>query len=223
MALMGGYCFGCQCQKSQVHVFARTISWAPPGSLLPSRMNVSLPSSDPYRDAGWHRKALWNVDQPARLVVLENSGVLLFGAHWNVAVMSRCNEVLRTGTVHCNRNDLPYCLLQIKTDNPALPKSYNNRWILAVGLLDQNYAKEFDPTKKFRFYCGDRPNVEPDANWLDVEPVEWNSDESEINVGIGILSLAPCECQPAEAELISVIPQQALVRDPGIDAEMLRK
>lgn len=211
LALLGCGGRGGAGQMASVQVFERQMPWTAPPSLKADRMLVPGWPDYPYR---WYASALWDVDGETKLVALRLSPQTLFGEWWDVEAVDKSGRVTKQGQIHCQAGERPFCLLEIKTDNQDLPPAYRNRWALAIGLLGKKEWPRFDPSKPFRFYAGvNRVTNDKAFNWIDVEPVVRDEDQSEVKSGVGILDRAKCECRPAERVLVGMMPQIMLASD----------
>jgi hypothetical protein len=209
-------CMGCASRTDHVNVFDRSIPWSSPTSKAQNRMMVVLPKEDPSANGGF-RSALWDTGDKPKLAAIENSHVLLFGAWWLVAIVDKDGQIEKEGRLECEIDAIPYCLLEVKTDSRLVPLEYRNRWILAVGLISKYTKSLFDPKKPVRFYSFNGPD-KPDKNfsWIDVEPVEWESEHKGIQLGLGILGQdkqAKCEVRFAERVMSPNMEKQFIINE----------
>ena len=85
--------------------------------------------------------AVWDSVDGPRTVELTRSQLEFFGSTWFVVVKGPSGEVIRQGQLRCNEEEIPYCLVEVKTANEEFPPSYRNKWILAIGLFDEKRSK----------------------------------------------------------------------------------
>jgi hypothetical protein len=207
LVAMGG-CQSPSVRGKQVEAFDSTLEWREPTSLSADRMKATAEQDD----ADLYR-AEWTRQGSRMLVVLEKNPLTTFGQWWHVKVLDETGKVWRSGEVHCWERMTPYCLLEVRTENEALPETYRNQWVLAIGSVRDGDQHKVDVQKPFRFYAGQGwTNVDQSANWINVEPVEWDEDVSSIRRGVGILDGAPCLCRPAENSLQHVMSEAQVSR-----------
>jgi hypothetical protein len=194
-------CLGCAKIPRTAEAFGRRIPWKPLESMQLNRAEVSLPPGDPY-EGGWLRRAIWNRNNIHKLVVLHDTGLSMGGDWWTVKVLNEQGQVEREGRLHCESGAIPYCLVEVYTDNAILPREDRNHWILAIGLVLARNRASFRAENPIRFYAGENPaDSNPAVNWIDVEPVEWKDAAFGPGAGTSMLAKADCLCRPAEKEL----------------------
>jgi hypothetical protein len=201
-------CAGCALRPAHVNAFGQKLAWTSPHSLNIDRMVVAGRGGDPPD----YCTSLWDAGGEARLVATRLSPLHLFGDSWDVLVVDRDGRVVRRGQLRCQADDIPYCLLEVNTNNGALPVASRNHWVLAIGLVGKFEAPSFDPQKPFRFFAGGGGFIDvKSANWIDVEPVQWD-DEPAFTRGVEVLGQASCEVRLAERSIVRLMTQH-LVRD----------
>lgn len=216
IGLLAGVLAGCSADRAsnanqhveRVKVLGGWVRWVAPKSLRADRMvyHRRMPTD---QDAPY--LTVWDTIEKPELVAIRDSGQSLFGTYWMIEFVDQDGKAVGAGQVHTGYDEVPYCLLEVKTDNPDLPPTYRGRWIPAIGFLGLIPLAQFDVSQPFRFYIGD-VDEEPGANYLDVEPVEFDADIPEIKSGVGILGRAPCRCRAGEKMLMHVMPESELLR-----------
>ena len=131
----------------------------------------------------------WAKDGKMLYVALGRESANLYGQGYRVRIYSRRGTVVGTGRVVLEEEDVPYCLLEVRTGHRALPEEHRSRWVLALGSLPLD-ASIKDVSQLMIDTRNDlRGSSLPPM--LNVELIKWNDSESLSVDGHGNLYEVP--------------------------------
>jgi hypothetical protein len=178
------------------------LSWIAPTSLRQNRMAVKADDSKTSINSfTQYYRAVWNTRDPLRLVVIVPRAAQLHGIEYDVWLVSRQGDLLRSGVLFSENWEWPYCLVEINASQTATLPANRSNCVLGVALL--NNEVRFDPSRPTFF--GQAVVINGLDNVLRVEPIRWN-DETGIELAdlSRVVNSNHVRIRPAEIALSSI-------------------
>jgi hypothetical protein len=156
-------------------VFSPETSWQPPSGWACDRLRLIDVQWEEY---SWER-AIWQREGQQFLVI-----IVLAKSVPGIYVYNRQLALCQEGFVDIYRG-VPYCLLEVKCDDPACPAHWRGRWVLALGFVQRSTFQATQPFHlRYRANTPQSPAIAP-ANtiwfnvirWIDKQTGAWDTDD----------------------------------------------
>jgi len=93
------------------------------------------------RDDEWGERwfqATWHRLDAENLIVLQEGGNVLFDTSWPVWELVRSLHLKRQGVTHAPPGMRPYRLVELRSDDPGVKRTFRGRWTLGMQFRNPN-------------------------------------------------------------------------------------
>lgn len=126
-------------------------------------------------------RTVWKHPDGDRLVCLQYPGGELFGTPYDVSVLDRDWNVLRTGDFTVGQDDTPFCIALARSSSKDVPEGQRNRWLLVGGFWSDGYGGHYVyDTALSRLKKGEGPMAFTDSPYgFYFDAPTWDDEEKQ--------------------------------------------